>query len=86
MTAVLYVLKVVSPWVTWQICKYSQLLVDMVYWLLGWDRVGCKTKSEKLIEKADLWQEIKEALEDRMGETWWIKVPSHTDIEGNKQC
>ena len=37
------------------------------------------------MENADLWQEIKEALDDRTGDTWWIKAPSHTDTEGNEQ-
>ena len=48
-----------------------------------------KTKSGKLVENADLWQEIKEALaglEERTAHNWWTKVHSHMDIEGNEQA
>ena len=38
------------------------------------------------MENAHWWQEIKEALEDRTAHTWWSKVPSHMDIEGNGQA
>ena len=38
-----------------------------------------------MVKHADLWQAIEEALDDRCEETWWIKVPSLVDIEGNKK-
>ena len=38
------------------------------------------------MENVDLWMEIQEALEERTAETFWVKVPSHVDIEGNEQA
>ena len=87
MTAVLYVLKMIPKWVTLQICTDSQLVVDTVlYWMEGWKRRGWKTKAGKPVENVDLWMEIQEALEERTAETFWVKVPSHVDIEGNEQA
>ena len=87
MTAVRYVLKRIPSWVTVQICTDLQLVVDLVlYWMAGWKQRGWKTKSGKMVENVDLWEAIQEALEDRTGETIWVKVPSHTDIEGNKEA
>ena len=81
MTAVLHVLKVVPIWADLQICTDSQLVVDAIlYWIVGWERRGWKTKAGKLVENEDLWREIKAALEERTGGTRVIKVPSHVDI------
>ena len=87
MTATLHVMKIVPKWAPLHICTDSQLVVDtVVYWMAGWARRGWKTKTGKLVENADLWQAVREELESRTGQTWWIKVPSHTDIEGNDQA
>ena len=87
MTAVLHVFKMVPHWADLQICTDSQLVVDaIIYWIVGWERRGWKTKAGKQVENEDLWKEIKAALEDRTGSTRVIKVPSHVDIEGNEKA
>jgi len=69
-----------------QICTDSRLLVDTVlYWIEGWQHKGSETKSGKLVEIVDLWQEIA-AIEERTAGTPWIKVPLHVDIECNKKA
>ena len=77
----------IPKWVALQICTDSQLVVDTVlYWMEGWKRRGWKTKSGNPLENVDLWMEIQELLEERTAETFWVKVPSHVDIEGNEQA
>ena len=87
MTAVLHVLKVVPIGADLQICTDSQLVVDAIlYWIVGWERRGWKTKAGQQVENEDLWREIKAAVEERTGDTKVIKVPSHVDIEGNEMA
>ena len=87
MAAALLGLKVVPPSAPLQICSDPQLVVDTVlHWLAGWERRGWKTELGRLVENADLWQEISEALADRTAQTWWIKVPLHMDMEGNERA
>ena len=62
-------------------------MVDAIlYWMVGWERRGWKTKAGKKVENEDLWREIKAGLEERTGSTKVIKVPSHVDIEGNEKA
>jgi hypothetical protein len=55
-------------------------------WLPGWKRRGWKTKQNSDVANKDLWQDLAIAMEGRMADTEWIKVPSHVGLHGNEMA
>ena len=87
MKAAIHALVVTPKTVPLQLCVDSQLVTDGVtLWLQGWKRRGWKTKQNSEVSNKDLWQELASAMEDRLADTTWIKVPSHVGLHGNEMA